>query len=67
MVEDNGKGFKMTNEEGGHGPLNIKSRISAINGEVSYDPSPGTLMINHNCPINLSFKPGLCFDKLSMT
>ncbi len=40
MVEDNGKGFELKSNTEGHGLLNIKSRINAINGEVSYNPSP---------------------------
>ena len=42
IVEDNGKGFELQTDTEGHGLLNIKSRINAINGEVSYDPSPGS-------------------------
>ncbi|MCF8368780.1 MAG: sensor histidine kinase [Bacteroidales bacterium] len=42
MVEDNGRGFNADTNSEGHGLLNIKSRINAINGEVSYDPSPGS-------------------------
>jgi signal transduction histidine kinase len=44
MVEDNGKGF-LANKENGHGLLNMKSRVSSINGEINIEPSPtkGTL------------------------
>ncbi len=42
IVEDNGKGMDGADTGEGHGLLNIKSRINSINGEVSYDPSPGS-------------------------
>lgn len=42
IVEDNGKGFEFSDDSDGHGLLNIKSRMNAINGDVSYDPSPGS-------------------------
>ncbi len=42
IVEDNGKGIEAGSKGEGHGILNIKSRIAAIRGEVSYDPGPGS-------------------------
>ncbi|MEZ5083424.1 MAG: sensor histidine kinase [Bacteroidales bacterium] len=42
IVEDNGKGFEFTDNSEGHGLLNIKSRMNAIHGDVSYNPSPGS-------------------------
>lgn len=44
LVEDNGIGIQK-DESGGHGLLNIKSRLNPMNGEISIEPSPksGTL------------------------
>jgi signal transduction histidine kinase len=42
ITEDNGKGMDGAGTGEGHGLLNIKGRINSINGEVSYDPSPGS-------------------------
>ena len=42
IVEDNGKGYEFTSDSEGHGLLNIKSRMNAIHGDVSYNPSPGS-------------------------
>lgn len=44
VVEDNGKGIG-ENKGDGHGLLNMKSRINALNGELNLEPSPnsGTL------------------------
>ena len=42
VVEDNGKGFVMTDSDtrNGIGLMNINSRAKAIHGEVNYEPSP---------------------------
>ena len=44
MVEDNGVGVRKEGSEG-HGLLNMKSRVNALNGEINLEPSPnsGTL------------------------
>ena len=44
VVEDNGVGLKSEATDG-HGLLNMKSRINAVNGEMNLEPSPksGTL------------------------
>jgi two-component system, NarL family, sensor kinase len=45
IVEDNGKGFDFDSKKEGIGLMNITSRLSTIQGEVYYEPSPvsGTL------------------------
>lgn len=42
VVEDNGKGFTMSDDSrtNGIGLMNITSRAKALNGEVNYQPSP---------------------------
>jgi signal transduction histidine kinase len=43
IVEDNGKGFGGAgSEKEGIGLLNIASRIDTVNGEINYEPSPGS-------------------------
>lgn len=43
IVEDNGKGFDSDSARtSGIGLLNIASRIDTINGEINYEPSPGS-------------------------
>ena len=42
IVEDNGKGFKKDSNSKGIGLMNISSRLDAINGQVNYEPSPGS-------------------------
>ena len=39
IVEDNGKGFLITNRKDGHGLLNINSRLNTIQGKVNYEAS----------------------------
>ena len=39
IVEDNGKGFNISNKKDGHGLLNIHSRLNTINGQVNYEAS----------------------------
>lgn len=41
FVEDNGKGMNNTNS-GGHGLLNIKSRLDMVKGSINYEPSPSS-------------------------
>lgn len=41
VVEDNGIGVK-PNDSDGHGLLNMKSRINAVNGDMNLEPSPGS-------------------------
>ncbi len=42
IVEDNGRGFDVTKSGDGIGLMNISSRVSNINGEINYEPSPGS-------------------------
>ncbi|MBN3035392.1 MAG: sensor histidine kinase [Bacteroidales bacterium] len=43
IVEDNGRGFNYGEKQGsGIGLLNIASRIGTVNGEINYEPSPGS-------------------------
>lgn len=43
LVEDDGKGFSGTGmEKEGIGLMNIASRIDTVNGEINYEPSPGS-------------------------
>ena len=43
LVEDNGKGFTGSGEKKeGIGLMNIASRIDTVNGEINYEPSPGS-------------------------
>ncbi|HPE56109.1 MAG TPA: tetratricopeptide repeat protein [Bacteroidales bacterium] len=43
LVEDNGKGFAGSGEKKeGIGLMNIASRIDTVNGEINYEPSPGS-------------------------
>lgn len=43
IVEDNGKGFNFTQKEkSGIGLMNVTSRVNSVNGEISYQPSPGS-------------------------
>ncbi|MCF8368138.1 MAG: sensor histidine kinase [Bacteroidales bacterium] len=42
ILEDNGKGFKPEEKRDGIGLLNIASRIDTVNGEINYEPSPGS-------------------------
>ncbi len=43
IIEDNGKGFTGSGTENeGIGLMNIASRIDTVNGEVNYEPSPGS-------------------------
>lgn len=42
MVEDNGRGFTNSKEKEGIGLLNIESRINTVNGDVVWEPSPGS-------------------------
>ena len=46
IVEDNGSGFRNTDNLKGIGLMNISSRLDTINGQVNYEPSPesGTLV-----------------------
>lgn len=39
MVEDNGKGISENDKSDGHGLLNIKSRLSTIQGQVNFEAS----------------------------
>ncbi|MEQ8470093.1 MAG: tetratricopeptide repeat protein [Marinoscillum sp.] len=39
FIEDNGKGMN-NNNSGGHGLLNIKSRLDMIKGSINYEPGP---------------------------
>ena len=41
VVEDNGVGIKPS-ASNGHGLLNMKSRINAVNGEMNLEPSPNS-------------------------
>ncbi len=45
IVEDNGKGIKVSQQKGGIGLMNISSRLDTLNGKVNFEPSPesGTL------------------------
>ena len=42
IVEDNGHGFDESTSAEGHGLLNIRSRLSTVNGEVNFEPSPSS-------------------------
>ncbi|MDZ4824612.1 MAG: sensor histidine kinase [Flavobacteriales bacterium] len=42
MVEDNGKGFNPVSKKEGIGLANITSRLSTVDGEVNWQPSPGS-------------------------
>ncbi|MCD4736485.1 MAG: sensor histidine kinase [Bacteroidales bacterium] len=43
IVEDNGRGFDPESDKSsGIGLMNIASRIDTINGEINYEPSPGS-------------------------
>lgn len=42
IVEDNGQGFDQKQSSDGIGLLNLTSRLNTINGEVSYESSPGS-------------------------
>ena len=42
IVEDNGQGMSDNTDISGHGLMNIKSRLSTIEGEVNYEKSPGS-------------------------
>lgn len=42
IIEDNGSGFDIEESKDGHGLMNIKSRLNTVNGEVNYEPSPGS-------------------------
>jgi two-component system, NarL family, sensor kinase len=40
VVEDDGKGFDPSAAQGGIGIINIRSRVQALRGEVSFEPGP---------------------------
>jgi signal transduction histidine kinase len=42
IVEDNGTGIATQPASEGHGLMNIKSRVSTLNGEVNYERSAGS-------------------------
>lgn len=42
IVEDNGRGFDVKASRDGIGMMNISSRINTINGDVNFEPSPGS-------------------------
>lgn len=42
IVEDNGKGFNAKDKKDGIGLMNISSRINTVNGDVNFEPSPGS-------------------------
>jgi len=42
IIEDNGVGFDVREKSDGIGLMNIKSRLNTIDGEVNYEPSPGS-------------------------
>ncbi len=42
IVEDNGRGFDLDHQKSGIGLTNIQSRINTFDGEVNWEPSPGS-------------------------